>query len=245
MAYAFGSATVLLVLIYVFLLNFGRSRPVKQQLTADIMTVRQTKPFLRLRMIDAAGEKGLNREENIIVDKTSHMAYGGPFVIPTRKIAGDSFKISIELRPTPQEWEGSDRVSVEVSKQGKTLRVEIDEISGIPKSLEIELQAAGFTVKGDERQRQTLKPWGTPEERTLSYNWNCCCEEASKKDISFIFSVVTGQDTKIYLGRVDSCINVVTIDHIPGRVLTICKTASLMLAPVRALLLILTSIHVL
>src|SRR5207247_10480484 len=103
--------------------------------------------------------------------------------------------------------------SIQGMERGKSITLQIYQHAAQEKFLEIELQAAAFSVDGGRTQQQLLN-WMNAE--NLSYRWNCHFQNSGKHTIALIFRVNCSSE-KYELGVMHHTIKVVQLDHLTHR----------------------------
>jgi hypothetical protein len=139
--------------------------------------------------------------------------YNGVAHIPIRVYEGDSYNITVDLRPSirkPLESVSSIRFQRMKDKDDVSLNLNVLRHSGQQEFLELEMLAAGFTVEGDKKQKQVLTA------DSLRYQWNCFFENSGNHTFAVAFRVISGSDVS-EIGRVEQSIRVVKIDHLTQR----------------------------
>jgi len=139
--------------------------------------------------------------------------YHGVAHIPIRVYEGDSYNITVDLRPSIREpLEGVSSIRFQRMKDDDDVYLNLNVLrhSGQQEFLELEMLAAGFTVEGDKKQKQVLTA------DSLRYQWNCFFENSGNHTFAIVFRIISGSDIS-EIGRVEQSIRVVKIDHLTQR----------------------------
>ena len=148
--------------------------------------------------------------------------YNGWAHIPLKVYEGDSYNITIDLRPSVRrtsESVSSIRFQRMKDRDDVSLNLNILRHSGQQEFLELEILAAGFTVGGDKKQKQILTA------DSLRYQWNCFFENSGCHTFAVAFRVISGSDI-LEIGRVEQSIRVVKIDHLTQRQVWVLATVA-------------------
>jgi hypothetical protein len=140
--------------------------------------------------------------------------YKGEAILPRKVYVGDSQDISIELIPSVY-WSltHEDTFRLQDKESGKVITLQIRQDVTAEQFLEIELQAGGFTVDGDKKQKYLLNFLNSHK---LLYRWNCYCPNSGSHWITLTFKVICSSDI-VKLGEIKHCIKVVKLDHLTQR----------------------------
>lgn len=136
--------------------------------------------------------------------------YHGLAQIPLKVYQGDSYNITLTLRPSIRNPVRNE-TPIKIYRQNDKVNITLTVSSKEKEYLEIEMMAAGFSVDGEKKQRQLLAI------NTLRYQWNCFFEKSGLHSFAFIFRVVASSGDTLQIGRVEQTIKVAQIDHLTQR----------------------------
>lgn len=148
--------------------------------------------------------------------------YDGWARIPMKVYEGDSYNITIDLRPS-KRGTSANRISVRFRKAEDRNDISVDlkvlQHSGRQEYLELEILAAGFAIEGDRKQRQAL------DAASLYYQWNCFFENSGCHTFALAFRVISDSSVQ-EIGHVEQSVKVVKIDHLTQRQVWVLATAA-------------------
>jgi hypothetical protein len=140
--------------------------------------------------------------------------YDGEVRLPKKVYLGDSQNISIELTRVHMILSDIEEIfSIHGKGNSKFITLQLWQNDALEKFLEVELQAAAFTVDGERKQRHLLNRMNTYK---LSYWWNCYYPNSGHHAINLVFRLICSTDT-IELGAIQHTIKVVQLDHLTQR----------------------------
>lgn len=164
--------------------------------------------------------------------------YYGLANIPLKVYQGDSYNITLNLHPSIRAAINSEG-KIRANRQGDDkLNITLS-VSGTAKQhLEVEMVAAGFTVAGELKQKQSLLS------DTLNYQWNCFFEKSGTHSFALVFRVVENPDFISHVGRIEQTIKVAQVDHLTQRQVWVLATIAGVLSGVLTLAEILKNLGV-
>jgi hypothetical protein len=148
------------------------------------------------------------------------IAYFGTATLLTQVFHGDSRNLVIDLEETTKEKRS--RFEAYFAKDKEDFVIETSpwvRMYDVKKNrgkafLEVELFAAGFTVSGENKQRQRI---GTGQ---LHYHWNCFFPNSGVHEFTIIAREVTdhhGDEETKDIARFQRRVRVATLDHLTAR----------------------------
>lgn len=164
--------------------------------------------------------------------------YHGLANIPLKVYQGDSYNITLNLRPSVRAATNSEGKIRATRQDDDKLNITLS-VSGTAKQhLEVEMIAAGFTVAGELKQKQSLIS------DTLNYQWNCFFEKSGTHSFAFVFRVIENPDFISHVGRIEQTIKVAQVDHLTQRQVWVLATIAGVLSGVLTLAEILKNLGV-
>jgi hypothetical protein len=137
--------------------------------------------------------------------------FAGEVTLPKRVYECDSQNISVDLRQAfSTSATHAEALYIQDTKSGKSVVLQFLQNNSVKEFLEIELLAAGLTVDGEKRQRQSLAL------QTLSYRWNGYFPNSGNHTLALMLRVVCPSGA-IELGAIEHTIKVAKLDHLTKR----------------------------
>jgi hypothetical protein len=150
-----------------------------------------------------------HRYSHFTFDVTSE--YSGVARLPKKVYEGDSRNITLILnRQSLRANLHYETLVTEDVASGKQVTLDIPEQNNSERFLEVELQAAAFTVDGDRKQKQPL------QRERLEYRWNCHFQTTGYHEISLVPKVIDPSGERNF-GAIEQTIMVVKLDHLTQR----------------------------
>jgi len=138
--------------------------------------------------------------------------YSGRLSFPKKVYEGDSQNVSLILDEQsfvaglhPEIFDAEDKVNGQ-----KHVSLQISKNDAVEQFLEVELLAAGFVAKGEEKQQQSLAL------AKLEYRWNCHFKSAGNHTFSLVLKVINPSCERT-IRSIEQTIKVVKFGHATQR----------------------------